>query len=66
MSDGNTTEFIRRRIRHWRTTLAGIACIVGPIIAVIYPEYAVKILTITLGLSGAGHLAGADGKNVQQ
>jgi hypothetical protein len=65
MGENNTTEFIQRRIRHWRTTLSGIAVILCPIIATVWPEYAVKALSVAALLSGMGHIAGADSKNVQ-
>jgi hypothetical protein len=64
MSDNNTTEFIRRRIRNWRTTLAGVAMLLCPLIAIIWPEYAVQALLVATALGGAGHIAGADGKNI--
>jgi hypothetical protein len=58
---GETTEIIRRRIHHWKTTLAGIASILCPIIALfVPPEYSVKVLAAASMLSGAGLIAAAD------
>ncbi len=57
-----TTEIIHRRIRHWKTTAAGVAAIVAPIAASIWPEHAIKILSAASALSGAGLLAAADAK----
>lgn len=57
---GETTQLLRR-IRHWKTTAAGIASILCPIIALFVPlEYSVKVLSIASMLSGAGLLAAAD------
>ena len=61
---GSTTEFIRRRIYHWKTTLSGIAGIAGPIAAILWPEYKDKIMTATVMLMGAGQVAAADSSNV--
>ena len=58
-----TTEIIRRRIQHWKTTIAGIAGIVCPIIALfVPPEYSIKVLAAGAVLSGAGLIAAADAK----
>jgi len=61
MSD--TTQFIRRRIQHWRTTLAGVAAIVCPIVALFCPpELSNKILAVAVMLSGSGLIAASDAK----
>lgn len=57
---GETTELIRKRIRHTKTTLAGIATILGPIAATLWPEHAGKIMLATSALTGAGLIAAAD------
>jgi len=60
---GDTTELIHRRLRHWKTTLAGVASIVCPIISLfVTPELAVKVLAITGALTGTGLIFAADGK----
>lgn len=64
MSEGNTTEFIRRRIKHWKTTAAGIGSMVCPFVGIIWPEYSQKILMISALLSGWGLCVAADGSNV--
>ena len=64
-SDSSTTVFIRRRIHHWRTTAAGIAVILCPILVKVFPAYSETILSVGLALTGAGHLLGADARNVQ-
>lgn len=63
---GETTRIIKRRIRHIKTTVAGIATILGPILAAFFPEYAGKILIATSTLTGAGLLAAADGSHVDK
>jgi len=65
MPESSTTEFIRRRIYHWKTTAAGIAGILGPIAAILFPEYSTKINAATMMLLGAGSVAAADSSNVQ-
>jgi hypothetical protein len=66
MSDGHTTEFLRRRVWHWKTTIAGVGSIVCPIAAILWPQYAQKILLISSLFSGWGFITAADGSNVQQ
>jgi len=64
--DDNTTEFIQRRTRHWKTTIAGIGSIVCPLVAIFCPpEYAQKICAISSLFAGWGLMAAADGKNVK-
>lgn len=61
MVEVSTTQFIRRRVHHWRTTLAGIASIVCPVAALfLEPDLAVKVLSVSAVLSGAGLIAAAD------
>jgi hypothetical protein len=60
---GETTELIHKRIRHWKTTLAGVAGIVCPIVSLfVPPEYATKVLAAGCMLSGTGLIAAADAK----
>jgi hypothetical protein len=59
---GETTEIIHKRIRHTKTTLAGIAGIVCPILALCFPSHAVPILTVGCALNGMGNIAAADAK----
>lgn len=60
----DTTQFIRRRIWHWKTTIAGVGSIVCPILAILFPAYAQKILLISSLFSGWGFIAAADGSKV--
>lgn len=62
MSDhDSTTQIIQRRIRHWKTTVAGVAAIVCPIIApFLPPEWSRKVLEVALFLSGGALLAAND------
>jgi hypothetical protein len=64
--EDSTTVIIRRRLRHWRTTLAGVVGMLGPIAALIWPEYALKILSISSAINGAGLVAAPDSKNTDK
>ena len=64
MSSGNTTEFVRRRIRHWKTTVAGVGAMVCPILAILIPSHADKIGMISSLFAGWGLMSAADGSNV--
>lgn len=66
MPEPSTTEIIRRRIRHTKTTLAGLATILGPIAATVWPEHAGKIMLATSALTGAGLIAAADASQVKK
>ncbi len=57
---GETTQIIQRRIRHWKTTIAGIALILAPVAGAIWPEYASKITNAAFLLAGGGFIAAAD------
>ena len=57
----STTTIIRRRIRHWKTTIAGVAVLISPIVCGLWPQHAATITQIVLGLTGAGLIAAADG-----
>jgi hypothetical protein len=57
---GETTEIIRRRVRHWKTTLAGVALMSAPVAVAIWPEHTALIQNIVAGLAGAGLMAAAD------
>lgn len=62
---GETTQILRR-VRHWKTTLAGVASIVAPIAALFAPpEYQVKILAAASILSGSGLIAAADARKTE-
>jgi hypothetical protein len=58
----STTQFIRRRIRHWKTTAAGIAIILCPIVTILWPEFADKVVAIQSLLTGGALIAAADAK----
>jgi peptidoglycan/LPS O-acetylase OafA/YrhL len=62
MNQGHTTEIIRRRIRHWRTTLAGLACLLAPLAVAVWPQHADRIYAAAAALGGAGLIAAADAK----
>lgn len=62
---GETTQILRR-VRHWKTTLAGIASIVCPVVALFCPpEYSVKILAASSMLAGSGLIAAADARKTE-
>ena len=61
-----TTEIIRRRIRHWKTTVAGIATIASPVLVSIWPEHASTITAACAGLTGAGLIAAADASTIRE
>lgn len=56
----STTQFIRRRVRHWKTTLAGVAQIVCPIAIIFWPQEAQKIATLQGIVAGWGFICAAD------
>jgi hypothetical protein len=58
----STTAFLRRRVRHWKTTLAGIATIAGPILMALFPKWTLQISLVTATLTGSGLIAAADAK----
>jgi len=59
----STTQIIQRRIKHYKTTIAGIASIVCPIVSLFLPpDWANKILAAGVILSGAGLIGAADAK----
>lgn len=62
MNESSTTEIIRRRVRHWKTTIAGIATILGPILIAFFPEHAQAISMSASSLTGIGLIAAADAK----
>ena len=57
---GETTLLIQRRMRHWKTTLTGLACLLAPVAAAVWPEYAPKITAGVSALAGLGFIAAAD------
>ena len=65
MNDSHTTEFIRRRVRHWKTTIAGVGSIVCPILSIVFPSLAQKFALIASLFAGWGFITAADGSNVQ-
>lgn len=65
MSESNTTRVIRRRIRHWKTTLTGIGLLFSPIISAIWPDAAPVVDKVTGVLIGAGFVSAADGARVR-
>jgi len=63
MSANSTSMLIRRRIQHWKTSLAGISAIVCPLVSLFLPpEWAMKVLAVAAVLSGAGLISAADAK----
>jgi hypothetical protein len=64
---GETTEILHRRVRHWRTTAAGVASIVAPVIALFCPpDLAIKVLAAASALAGSGLIAAADARPKQE
>ena len=61
-----TTQIIRRRIRHWRTSLAGVAILAAPIALAIWPEQAPVIHRIVDALIGLGLISAADAARTPQ
>jgi hypothetical protein len=57
---GETTVMIQRRIRHWKTSIAGIALLLAPVAAAIWPAHADKIHNAALALGGLGLVSAAD------
>jgi len=60
-SHSGTTMMIRKRILHWKTSLAGVASMLCPVLAIFLPpEWAAKVLSASALLSGAVLLAAND------
>jgi hypothetical protein len=60
---GETTELIHKRIRNWKTTTAGVAVIVCPIVAIFCPpDLAMKVMAAGNMLGGLGLVAARDAK----
>ena len=57
---GSTTILIRRRIRHWKTTAAGVATLLGPIALSLWPEHSTAITNAVFAITGAGLISAAD------
>jgi len=47
-------------MKSWKTTLAGIIALLGPIAASIWPQHAAEILKISAIAGGAGLVAARD------
>jgi len=62
----STTLLIRRRLHHWRTTVAGIVTILAPVALILWPEHAVKITAAAFAFCGGGLTAAADSKNTDK
>ena len=59
----STTQIIQRRIKHYKTSIAGIASIVCPFVSLFLPpEWATKVMAAGLAIGGAGLLGAADAK----
>jgi hypothetical protein len=56
----STTQIYRRKVRHWKTTAAGLATIAGPILIIFLPDYSTQISLAVSTLTGAGLMAAAD------
>ena len=59
MNNDSTTQF-QRRVRHWKTTTAGIAIAGLTIAASVWPQHGGLFAKIIGGLSAAGLLAASD------
>lgn len=59
---GETTELIHRRIRHWKTTLAGVASILCPVAAGFFPQHSTELLGVAVALNSVGLFNAADAK----
>ena len=59
---GETTEIIRRRIHHWKTTVIGVVMILAPVALVVWPEHTAVIQQVIIALTGAGFIAAADAR----
>jgi hypothetical protein len=59
---GDTTEIIQKRIRHWKTTLVGVASLVAPIALSIWPQHSQQIIAAMMAINGVGFMAAADAK----
>ena len=57
-----TTELIRRRIHHWKTTVVGVAMILAPVAIAIWPQHSAAIQQAMIALTGAGFIAAADAR----
>lgn len=62
---GETTQILHRRIRHWKTTIAGIATIVAPVLVILFPDYAAKITLIGSACTGWGLISAPDASNLK-
>lgn len=56
-----TTMIIRRRLKHWKTSITGIALMLSPVAYAIWPNHGEIITKVVLSLTGAGFIAAADG-----
>jgi len=63
---GETTLLIQKRIRHWRTTIAGIVCWLAPVALLIWPDQAAQITAIAFAVTGTGLIAAPDSKNTDK
>lgn len=59
---GETTALLEKRIRHWKTTLVGVAGIIGPVALHVWPEHSQQIIAAMMALNGVGFMAAADAK----
>lgn len=63
---GETTEIIQKKIRHWKTSIVGVAGLLGPVALSIWPEYSQKIIAVMMAINGVGFMAAADAAKVSQ
>lgn len=59
---GDTTEIIQKRIRHWKTTLVGVAGLLAPIALTVWPQHGKEIIEVMIAINGVGFMAAADAK----
>ena len=62
MEHDSTTQIIKRRIRHLKTTTCGIVTLLAPIAMVIWPDHAMVFAGIVSAVTGAGLISAADAK----
>jgi hypothetical protein len=62
MEHDSTTQIIKRRIRHLKTTTCGIIAFAAPLAMVIWPKHAIIFSGLLSVATGAGLISAADAK----